>query len=311
MKIFTTFFAIIFSLLMLEFFTRILIDNGLNYEIEMLKYANKLKKISDNPKIGIEHKKNISAYLMGAQIHLNEFGFRYQKDRRIAPNNKKILMLGDSMTFGWGAQKTFSDIINDEIINYDVINAGIGNTNTSMQIENFFQNFKDLNNYNLIILNFFINDLEKISIKKPTFYEKYSYFYSFSSNTINTILIKYKLRENWNDFYSNSFADKEFIDTTLDQIVKLNNYCEENNIRLIIHNIPELRDLINYKFLKETKIIEDFAKKHKIKFINSHEVLKKYDEEKLWVTVKDPHANDLAHKIIGKYLLNDLKNILN
>ena len=44
MKIFKKFFEIIFSLLMLEFFTRILIDNGLNYEIEMLKYANKLKK---------------------------------------------------------------------------------------------------------------------------------------------------------------------------------------------------------------------------------------------------------------------------
>ena len=41
------------------------------------------------------------------------------------------------MTFGWGANKTFSSILDDNLKNYEVINAGIGNTNTIMQIENF------------------------------------------------------------------------------------------------------------------------------------------------------------------------------
>ena len=41
MKVFTTIVAIFFSFIMLEFLTRVMIDDGLNYEIEMLKYANK------------------------------------------------------------------------------------------------------------------------------------------------------------------------------------------------------------------------------------------------------------------------------
>jgi hypothetical protein len=311
MKVFTTIVAIFFSFIMLEFLTRVMIDDGLNYEIEMLKYANKLKKISNNPEVGIEHKKNISAKLMGVQVDLDKNGFRYQKDQKVIEKNKKILMIGDSMTFGWGAQSTFSNVLSDSNPNISVFNSAIGNTNTSMQIENFLQNFKDLYNYDVIVLNFFINDLEKIKIKEPTFYEKYSYFYTFFSNTINKTLIKFRLKENWNDFYSKSFEDEMFIRSTLDKILTLNNYCKEQNIKFVIHNIPELRDLDSYKFNKETKLIENFAKKYGIKFINSHIILKQYEEEKLWVTVKDPHANDFAHKIIGQYLSNSLKSILN
>ena len=62
MKILTTTIAIILSIIMLEILTRIIIDDGLNYEIEMLKYANQLKKISNNLEIGIEHKKYLNKF---------------------------------------------------------------------------------------------------------------------------------------------------------------------------------------------------------------------------------------------------------
>jgi len=86
--------------------------------------------------------------------------------------------LGDSMTFGWGAENTFSDLLNQKIKTYDVLNAGIGNTNTIMQINNFFKNFSEKYDYKIIILNFFINDFENVEIKKPNFLQKYSYFYT-------------------------------------------------------------------------------------------------------------------------------------
>ena len=85
-------------------------------------------------------------------------------------------MLGDSMTFGWGANSTFSSLLNKKINSYDVLNAGIGNTNTIMQINNFFNNFSDKFNYDIIILNFFINDFENVVIKNPNLLQKYSYY---------------------------------------------------------------------------------------------------------------------------------------
>ena len=91
----------------------------------------------------------------------------------------------------------------------------------------------------------------------------------------------------------------------------MNNFCLEKNIKFIIHNIPELRDLNNYKFQKETVIIKKFADSKNILFLNSHDDLKTHMEESLWVTKLDPHANDKAHKIISDYLFKNIKKYLN
>ena len=92
MKILTTTIAIVLSIIMMEVLTRVIIDDGLNYEIEMLKYANQLKKISNNLEIGIEHKKNISTNLMGVEVNLDENGFRYSNNTKIK-DSKKIKLL--------------------------------------------------------------------------------------------------------------------------------------------------------------------------------------------------------------------------
>ena len=44
------------------------------------------------------------------------------------------------------------------------------------------------------------------------------------------------------NFYAKkTFADEKFVKKSLNEIIKLNNYCNQNNILLIINNIPELR----------------------------------------------------------------------
>ena len=207
MKYLTILLSVIFSFLFLEFFVRFFIDDGMNYEIEMMKYANKLKIISSSPNIGIEHKKNFKAKLMGTDMILDIDGFRNKKLKR--EDKKKIIMLGDSMTLGWGAKEPFSQILNDKILNYEVINAGIGNTNSIMQISNFLENYSTKYEYEIVILNFFINDFEDVKIKKPNFLQKYSFFYTYLNNKINTILIKFNFKKNWQNFYSDNYLNKD------------------------------------------------------------------------------------------------------
>ena len=306
MKYLASIFSFIFIILVLELFTRLVIDNGMNYEIEMQKYANNLKKISDNPKVGIEHRRNKNDYLMGAKVILNNNGFRNKTNFKL--KGKKILMLGDSMTFGWGAKEPFPNLLNEIYKNNNVINAGIGNTNTYMQIENFFENFKDLFDYEMIVLNFFINDFENIKIKKANFIEKNSYLYTYAFSNINHLLIKYKLSDDWKNFYSKTFYDENSKNKIFDKILILKKYCIKNDIKFVIHNIPELRNLKNYTFSSETILIEKFAKNNDIQFINSLDLLKFYNEESLWVTKKDSHANDKAHKIIADFFVEKFPN---
>lgn len=309
MKVLTVLLSVFISFLVLELFTRFIIDDGINYEIEMMKYANKLKIISPNKKIGIEHKKNINAKLMNVNVSLNSNGFRREKELNF--NSKKILMMGDSMTLGWGASEPFSDVIEKMLNNnYEVVNSGIGNTNTIMQINNFFENFSKLHNYELIILNFFINDFENVIIKKPNFIQRYSYSYTYISSTLNKLVTKINLKKNWKSFYKSSFENEEIKITTFNEIIKLRDYCKKNNIKFFINNIPELRNLKQYQFEEETLLIKNFSEKNNIIFYDSISVLKNFEPSKLWVSKDDPHANNLAHKILGEFLINHIKKNL-
>lgn len=309
MKVLAVFFSIIVSFLALELFTRFIIDNGMNYEIEMMKYANKLKIISPNEKIGIEHKKNRSAKLMNTNISLDSNGFR--RDKELNFNSKKILMIGDSMTLGWGASEPFSNVVEKMLNNnYEVVNSGIGNTNTIMQINNFFENFSKVHNYELIVLNFFINDFENVIIKKPNFIQKYSYSYTYLSSILNKLVTNVKLKKNWQSFYKSSFENEEIKITTFNEIIKLRDYCKKNKIKFFINNIPELRNLKDYKFEQETLLIKNFSEKNNIMFYDSISALKNFEPHKLWVTKDDPHANNLAHKILAEFLINHIKKNL-
>ena len=302
------FFSICFSLIIsigiIEIVVRNIIDDGMNYDLEMMKYAKNLKIISNDKKIGIEHKKNKKIKLMGAEIVLNSNGLRNIEE--IDLNKKKIMMLGDSMTFGWGAQTTFSDVLGGKLKkNYQVLNSGIGNTNTIMQINNFFKNYSRFD-YDYIILNFFINDFEHVEIKKINFIQQHLYSYTYIKSKLINLLIKTGFSPDWKKFYLETFIDKEFINASFKEIQKLKIFCEKNDINFFIHIIPELYDLKNYAFVKQTEKLKSFAIKNNINFLDSIKSLKRYNEEDLWVSNSDTHANNKAHEIIGNFLFEEI-----
>ena len=296
--------SLILIILTLEIFVRIITSNGLNLDIEMLKYAKSHKIISANKNIGLEHRSNVKKKLMNVEIKLNSQGFRNNID--IDRSKKKILMLGDSITLGWGAQNTFSYNL-EKFLNSDiqVINAGIGNTNTNMQIYNFFENYSKYN-FDMIVLNFFVNDFERVIIKESNLFVKNLYFISYFKAKILKILIENSLIDNYENFYLKTIEDKEFVEVSLNLIEKLNEYCKKEKIIFVINYIPELRGMKNYKYNKQIKILENFSKQNKIKFINSLDVLQNYEDGTLWVTKEDSHYNDKAHLLVSKFLKKKL-----
>lgn len=134
--------SVILTLFSLELFVRTVIDDGNRFEFEMTKYAKNLKIIEKSNSNIIDHLPNKKVIIMGAEILTDSNGFRVKKDQIQQAKNIKVLMLGDSVTFGFGSNETFSDYLNDQFENYRFINTGVGNTNTIMQIERFFIKLK-------------------------------------------------------------------------------------------------------------------------------------------------------------------------
>ena len=63
--------SIALSFLTIELYVRTFVDDGLNYELEMWKYAKLMKQVSDDPNIGHEHRPNTDAHLMGVDVATN------------------------------------------------------------------------------------------------------------------------------------------------------------------------------------------------------------------------------------------------
>jgi len=298
--------SIFIVLVFLEIYVRFYYDNGKVYELEMLKYADKLKyQVIKEDKFYFAHHPNKEEKIMGANIKINKNGFRYNsKNKNKNKNKNKILMMGDSMTFGFGSTKTFSSILNKNLEDFLVINAGVGNTNTVMQVDSFFD--KDyLQNPNVIILNFFINDLEEINYQSKGILH-YSYLYNLMSYKFNIIILNSR-NIDYINFYKETFKKSKNLDKMYESLIKLNRYCQKKNIKFIIHLIPDVRNLKNNVFDNEFDLIKNFSIKNNINIISGFDYFKNYDDSNFLVTELDPHLNERGHKLIASYLIKYIK----
>ena len=101
-----------------EIACRTVANTGMQYDIEMWKYATAIKRIADDPAVGHEHTPGTSAHLMDHDVTINSLGLR---NREIAPAKPegvtRIMMLGDSIVFGWGVaqDKTMSVVLEQDL----------------------------------------------------------------------------------------------------------------------------------------------------------------------------------------------------
>ena len=154
--------AVLVALVALESFVRLAADDGMQFDLEMWKYARALKRPSPDPRAGHEHVPNSSAYLMGVGIAINQFGLRDDLQTLEKPEGvRRILMLGDSVTFGWGVtqQNTTAELLQARLNamgdgwRYEVVNMGIGNANTDMEVR-AFENTGWRFSPDVVVLNF-------------------------------------------------------------------------------------------------------------------------------------------------------------
>ena len=101
-----------FGIIICETVLRIKHKIIINYDIEMWKYAKKLKYKVDNKKINHIHIKNKSAILQNTKIKINSYGQRdveYDKSF-LSKFDRSFLVLGSSVAMGWGVEeeKVFS-----------------------------------------------------------------------------------------------------------------------------------------------------------------------------------------------------------
>jgi lysophospholipase L1-like esterase len=139
-------------------------------DVEMWRYARLVKAPSARPGLIEEHRPDAAATLMGVAVRTDEHGFRrpgaaLEAARR--PGERRVVALGDSLTFGWGVAESDTWPARLETLLRErcpgspatVWNAGVGNSNTAMQRARYELVAAPLDP-EWLILGYFVNDAE-------------------------------------------------------------------------------------------------------------------------------------------------------
>ncbi len=311
--------SIFLALLIGEMALRIYFRHFQDYDIEMWRYALELKTGVDDERSHI-HIPNTSSVLMGVPVQINSKGLRdYEYTYEKPVGTYRILVLGDSITFGWGVafEKTFPKLLeamlrerNNQTRKYttvEVINAGIGNYNTRQELASLR---KEGMKYepDEVLLIYYLSDSEKTQkeVGVPFGIHK-SIIRAFLVSVRNKIFAVLDARRRYNFYYRDQYSERgwgehqkillDFAKTTKDR-----------GIRLTVLIFPELHDLKDYQFLDIHKKITGVFRGHGSQVLDLLDIFKGKEADQFWVARDDPHPNTKAHQLTADFIFKEIKN---
>jgi lysophospholipase L1-like esterase len=293
----------------LQVYTRLFIY----YDVEMSRYAAEVKEKADNPAIGHVHRANAEAHLMGVDVSINSDGFRDQEYPVERTNNYRIVVLGDSLTFGWGVERdaTYEYLLEgmlSETRPTEMINTGHGNYNTSQQVALFKERGLKYNPDKVVVF-YFINDAEVTPVRSKWTWISRLRSVTFLWSRLRGLLSRGDSGQTFESFYSDLYEDDQpgFI-TMKDAFIELRGITEQRGIELQVIMIPELHNLVEYPFAPEYDKVRGFLEDNDIAVIDLTEPFAGYEDAAgLWVALDDAHPNALAHKMIAEYSLEFIR----
>jgi hypothetical protein len=291
-----------------ELALRVYLTRNIFYDVEMSRYALTLKQDSPNPLIGHHHKPSSEAFLMGVTLRTNADGFRDDDYPVEKGERRRIMFLGDSLTLGWGVEKeqTFEHHLErrlEAIEPSEVINLGIGNYNTTQEVNLFID--KGLKyRPDQVVLFYFINDAEPVPQKARFPGLGHSRLVTFYWSRIKAAKARISpdvadFREYYSALYRDGAGGWE---RSKGAFLQLKEICASEGMDLKVVLLPELHQLDPYAFEREYGQVVSFLRENGIAAFDLAPYFKaEPNPQELWVSRDDAHPNSRAHALIAEY----------
>lgn len=308
--------AILLGCVVMEIALRVIFAHSLDFSMEMWKYAVQLKRPVADQQLSFSHAPNRSAFLMGVPVSINSQGLR---DREFALEKPagvyRIMMLGDSTTFGWGvkeedtAAKFLERKLNEHLPagynRVEVMNTGVGNYDTVQEVR-YYEAIGWKYQPDLVILVFFINDPESVPVEKKGFLIDRSYLIAFATNRFDGVLRHLGARPDWKAYYASLYDDdRPGFQACRRALESLANSTRSHGAKLLVAILPELHQINgdSYPFKAAHQKIKDVMAAENVPVAELIDGLKDHGaEETLWVTPLDDHPNAKANDLISDQL---------
>ena len=282
------------------------------FDVEMWRYAREIKRESSLPGFVEEHRPDAEAKLMGVSIRTDSAGFRRPApdlEHLRKPSNRVIVALGDSLTLGWGVAEgqTYPDIL-ERMLNQSrapcqvtVLNAGIGNSNTTMELARYEHDIRPLHP-DWLILGFFINDAEP----DPKPVQSRMVRNSALANLIALRLMTHSSSsyQNYEAYYRELYQSERPGWVRLQAaLAKLGQDLQRDNVRATILLLPEMHEPRNFGPFRDI-----YQKVSAMALADGFEVIDASGEfpagpgARFWVAADDAHPNAEAQQIFASAL---------
>jgi lysophospholipase L1-like esterase len=313
-----TLISLVIAAFGLELLTRLVVDDGMQFDLEMWKYARDVKQVAADPLIGHEHAPNRQAQLMGVDFRTNSRGLR-DRDFSVerVPGKLRIAMLGDSLTVGWGVpvEATFAKRIEQMYaaagVDAEVINFGVGNYNTVQEVQAFLATGHRYQP-DIVVLNYFVNDAELLEpARSPSRLMRACYACVFLAGRGDGVIRQFLGGMDWAQYYISLYGDgrsQGWLEAKA-AIGRLAQTTKTSGAKLVIVNLPELHDVKDYRFGRITDLVRQAAEENGAAFVDVLPAMADQPSAKLWVTPPDPHPNAYANELIAKALFAALQKL--
>jgi hypothetical protein len=255
---------------------------------------------------------------MGVDISLNSLGDRGPElINPRSPSTKRIFVLGSSITMGWGVPypEIFTTLTQEHLnqakpfgaVSFEIANAGIGNYNTHYQYS-LFKNQYPVLKPDLILLNYFISDVQPRTMGRNNFLLKHSFLAAFFFDRWSQLQARMGGNfKNLFTFYSDLYReDSEPWKSTKKEIMEMRDIAARDHIPFIIMITPDIHDLSpdsSYGPLYQK--MEHAFQEMNIPTVNTFELFQKKfgsNVPHLWIQSDDPHPNARGHELMADAL---------
>jgi hypothetical protein len=305
--------ATILGLGALEVALRVKNSSMKNYDIEMWRYAKELKIRSQDPALGHVHLKNKSAVLQSVDIRTNEWGLRGPPLNGAGETARRILVLGGSITLGWGVpeEETVSVRVENGLRergeSVEVFNGGIGNYNAQRYVERFFVELKELNPTDIVV-QYFLRDAEDLDPGRDNWVLRNSELAVTTWIAVSRLIGKTgeaSLLDHYRDAYR---EDSIGFRNMRDALRKLADYAKANNIRIYLAMTPDVHNLKDYQFGFVHERMKSLAAELGYKYVDLLGAFGTLTPEEVWAMPGDPHPNALGHKLMADAIIPVVAN---
>lgn len=296
--------------------TRIANRHGRIYDIEMFKYARALKRDApaEAPMMHHWHIPGAAATLQGVRIAINSHGLRDDEHEYATPPAvSRVLVLGDSITLGWGVPqrqsypKVLEDVLNEgrPEKRYEVINAGVGNYTTSRIIGLYRY---ELYKYSapIVVFAFFINNANETPDGALRFvFDTPLQFPVLLWSRARRVAARYGVGKDFDAYYAELYDDSNpAYQRFKAQLSGFLGQLRDDGKRVVVVSIPDVfhLDEPRYRYQPITDKVFAIATAEGARTLDLFPALQGLRPAEIMNTPEDRHPNVEGHRRMGRAL---------